>query len=87
MSGAAFLMRLSCIPATVDSRLASGAWEEPVTELTPEQASEKCHKHLVAGLRLIRPAERVTAIAKALREIEAREKRRQSGAGQRHLNG
>jgi hypothetical protein len=57
-----------------------------VTELTPEQASEKCHKHLVAGLRLIRPAERVTAIAKAMREVEAREKRRQSDAGQRHIN-
>jgi hypothetical protein len=50
-------------------------WEEIVTELTPEQASEKCHKHLVAGLRLIRPAERVGAIAKAMQELEAREKK------------
>ena len=49
-----------------------------MTELTFEQASEKCHKHLVAGLRLIRPAERVAAIAAAMREVEAREKRRQS---------
>jgi len=65
---------------------AQGPWRKSVTELTPEQASEKCHKHLVAGLRLIRPAERVTAIAKALREVEAREKRRQSDAGQRQLD-
>jgi hypothetical protein len=53
-----------------------------VTELTPEQASEKCHKHLVAGLRLIRPAERVGAIAKAMQELEAREKRRRQSAEQ-----
>ena len=43
-----------------------------MTELTPEQASEKCHKHLVAGLRLIRPAERVQPLrqrcAKSRRE-------------------
>jgi hypothetical protein len=48
--------------------------EAAVSELTPAQASEKCHKHLVAGLRLIRPAERVGAIAKALQELEARQK-------------
>jgi hypothetical protein len=47
-----------------------------VTKLTPEQAREKCHQHLVAGLRLIRPAERVGVIAEALKEVEAREKRR-----------
>jgi hypothetical protein len=58
-----------------------------VTELTPEQASEKCHKHLVAGLRLIRSVERVTAIAKALQEVEAREKRRHaSDDGPRFLD-
>ena len=73
-------MRPSCILATDDSRLVPGAWEEPVTELTPEQASEKCHKHLVAGLRLIRPAERATAIAAAMREVEAREERRRPSA-------
>jgi hypothetical protein len=54
----------------------NGLWEDIVAELTPEQASEKCHKHLVAGLRLIRPAERVGAIAKAMQELEARENRR-----------
>jgi hypothetical protein len=70
----------SCIPDTVESRLAPGDWEEPVTELTPEQASEKCQKHLVAGLRLIRPAERVPPIAKALKEVEAREKRQHQSA-------
>jgi hypothetical protein len=75
----------SCTPATAVRELRGDTWEEPVTELT-EQASEKCHKHLVAGLRLICPAERVTAIAKAMREVEAREKRRQSDAGQRHIN-
>ena len=52
----------------------------PMSELSPEQAREKCHKHLVAGLRLIRPAERVTAIAEAMREVEAREKRRRHSA-------
>ena len=51
-----------------------------MSELSPEQAREKCHKHLVAGLRLIRPAERVTAIAAAMREVEAREKRRRQSA-------
>jgi hypothetical protein len=51
-----------------------------MSELSPEQAREKCHKHLVAGLRLIRPTERVTAIAEAMREIEAREKRRRYSA-------
>jgi hypothetical protein len=61
--------------------------EAAVSELTPAQASEKCHKHLVAGLRLIRPAERVGAIAKALQELEAREKRRPaSDAGPRFLD-
>ena len=52
----------------------------PMSELSPEQAREKCHKHLVAGLRLIRPTERVTAIADAMREVEAREKRRRHSA-------
>jgi hypothetical protein len=68
----------SCVPTTVARRLAPGAWEIPVTELSPEQAREKCHKSLVAGLRLIRREERVGAIAKALQEIEAREKRRRT---------
>ena len=57
-----------------------------MSELSPEQAREKCHKHLLAGLRLIRAAERVPAIAKALDELETREKRRLSDAGQRHLD-
>ena len=44
-------------------------------ELSSRQAQEKCHRALVAGLRLIRPEERVTAIAAALQEVEAQEKR------------
>ena len=43
-------------------------------ELSSKQAREKCHQTLVAGLRLIRPEEWVTAIAAALQEVEAREK-------------
>jgi len=43
-----------------------------VIELSSKQAREKCHQALVAGLRLIRPEERVTAIAAALQEVEAR---------------
>jgi hypothetical protein len=65
----------SCIRATVVRK-----WprivELVVAELTPDEALEKCHKHLVAGLRLIRPVERVRAIASAMQEVEAREKRR-----------
>jgi hypothetical protein len=61
--------------------------EATVTELTREQAREKCHKNLVAGLRLIGAEERVGAIAKALQELEAREKRsRASDAGPRLLD-
>jgi hypothetical protein len=46
-----------------------------VIDLSSKQAREKCHQALVAGLRLIRPEERVTAIAAAMQEVEAREKR------------
>ena len=42
-------------------------------ELSSKETREKCHQALVAGLRLIRPEERVTAIAAALQEVEARE--------------
>jgi hypothetical protein len=49
--------------------------ETVVTELSSKQAREKCNQTLVAGLRLIRPEERVTAIAAALEEVEAQEKR------------
>jgi hypothetical protein len=52
-----------------------GAWETVVIELSSKQAREKCHQTLVAGLRLIRPEERVMAIAAAMQEVEAREKR------------
>jgi hypothetical protein len=52
-----------------------GAQETIVIELSNKQAREKCHQTLVAGLRLIRPEERVTAIAAAMQEVEAREKR------------
>jgi hypothetical protein len=48
------------------------AWE---TVVTSEKAREKCHQTLVAGLRLIQPEERVIAIAAALQEVEAQEKR------------
>jgi hypothetical protein len=51
---------------------AQGAWE---TIVTSEQAREKCHRALVAGLRLIQPEERVVAIAAALQDVEAQEKR------------
>ena len=47
--------------------------ETIVTELSSKQAREKCHQTLVAGLRIIQPEERVTAIAAALQEIEAQE--------------
>ena len=57
-----------------------GAWETIVIELSSKQAREKCHKTLVAGLRLIRPAERVTAIAAAMQEVEAAEKRLHAAA-------
>jgi hypothetical protein len=52
-----------------------GAWETIVIELSSKQAREKCHQTLVVGLRLIRPEERVAAIAAAMQEVEAREKR------------
>jgi hypothetical protein len=52
-----------------------GAWEAIVIELSSKQAREKCHQTLVAGLRLIQPEERVIAIAAALQEVEAQEKR------------
>lgn len=51
------------------------AWETIVIELSSKQAREKCHQTLVAGLRLIQPEERVIAIAAALQEVEAQEKR------------
>jgi hypothetical protein len=38
-----------------------------VIKLSSKQAREKCHQTLVAGLRLIRPEERVTAIAAPVR--------------------
>jgi hypothetical protein len=61
----------SCFqPAVV--RKWAGAWE---TIVTSEQARERCHRTLVAGLRLIQPEERVMAIAAALQEVEAQEKR------------
>jgi hypothetical protein len=47
-----------------------------VSQLTLEQAREESHQHLVAGLRLIRPIERVRAIAAALHEVETLEKQR-----------
>ena len=62
----------SKLPLSEDGQ---GAWETIVTELSSKQAREKCHQTLVAGLRLIRPEERVTAIAAAMQEVEAREKR------------
>jgi hypothetical protein len=46
-----------------------------VIELSSKQAREKCHQTLVAGLRLIRPEERVTAIAAAMQEVVAQENR------------
>jgi hypothetical protein len=46
--------------------------------MTPELAREKCHQHLVLGLRLIQSEERVAAIAAALKEVEWREKTPQS---------
>ena len=46
-----------------------------MSELTPEQARETRHRNLVAILWLIRPEERVLAIAAALQEIERRELR------------
>jgi hypothetical protein len=46
-----------------------------VIELSSKHAREKCHQTLVASLRLIRPEERVIAIAAALEEVEAQEKR------------
>ena len=49
-----------------------------MSDLTREQAREKCHQHLVNGLRLIRPNERVRAIAAALHEVVTAEERRQS---------
>jgi hypothetical protein len=52
-----------------------GAWETIVIELSSKQARDKCHQTLVAGLRLIQPEERVIAIAAALQEVEARERR------------
>jgi hypothetical protein len=47
-----------------------------VSILTPEEAREKSHQHLIVGLRLIRPAERLRAIAAALHEVETLEKQR-----------
>jgi hypothetical protein len=44
-----------------------------VIELSSKQAREKYRQTLVAGLRLIRPEERVTAIAAAMQEVEAQE--------------
>ena len=65
-----------------------GLWRRrAVTELTPEQARKKCHQHLVLGLRLIPAEERVTVIAAAMQEVEAREKRRHaSDDGPRFLD-
>ena len=52
-----------------------GNWETIVIALSSKQAREKCHQTLVAGLRLVQPEERVIAIAAALQEVEAQEKR------------
>jgi hypothetical protein len=49
-----------------------------VSQLTREEAREKCHQHLVDGLRLIRPNERIRAFASALLEVEIEEKRGQN---------
>jgi hypothetical protein len=77
---------VSKLPLSEDWQVALG--ETIVTELSSKQAREKCHQTLVAGLRLVRPEERVTAIAAAMQEVEAREKllyaavvRQGSGAG------
>jgi hypothetical protein len=75
------------LPLRLSENWRGGLGETPLTELTPEQAREKCHRNLVAGLRLIRPEERVTAVAAAMREVEAREKRlHASDAGPRFLD-
>ena len=55
--------------------MGKGLGETIVIELSSKQAREKCHQTLVAGLRLIRPEERVMAVAAAMQEVEAREKR------------
>jgi hypothetical protein len=47
-----------------------------VTESTPEEAREKCHKHLVLGLRLIRSQDRVAAVAAALRKSRGEDNHR-----------
>jgi hypothetical protein len=72
------------LPLSEDGR---GAWEITVIELSSKQAREKCHQTLVAGLRLIRPEERVTAVAAAMQEVKERESRRHaSDAGPRFLD-
>ena len=55
--------------------MGKGLGETIVIELSSKQAREKCHQTLVAGLQLIRPEERVMAVAAAMQEVEAREKR------------
>ena len=55
-----------------------------MSELTREQAREKCHELLVGGLRLIRPSERIRAIAEAFHEVETREKRQSAEPVVRH---
>jgi hypothetical protein len=64
-------------PLRLPEDIGAGAHKEAtVSELTREQAREKAHEHLVDGLRLIRPIERVRAIAAALHEVETLEKQR-----------
>jgi hypothetical protein len=66
-------------PLRLPEDIGTGAHKEAaVSELTREQAREKAHEHLVDGLRLIPPKERVKAFAAALLEVETAEKRRQS---------
>jgi hypothetical protein len=58
-------------------KIGTGAHAEAaVSILTPEEPREKSHQHLIVGLRLIRPAERLRAIAAALNEVETLEKQR-----------
>ena len=62
-------------PSCRCQKIGKGLGETIVIELSSKQAREKCHQTLVAGLRLIRPEERVMAVAAAMQEVEAREKR------------
>jgi hypothetical protein len=80
--------RILAFPLRLLEDCRGGLWRHrAVTELTPEQARKKCHQHLVLGLRLIPAEERVTVIAAAMQEVEARERRRHaSDDGPRFLD-